>query len=112
MIIFISAPYTVGDVAINIRKTCLVGDEILKKGHIPLIPHLSHLWHLISPKPYDTWLDIDLELLSMCDALLRLPGESKGADIEVEEAKKLCMIIYYSLEEIHTAPRKLSGSCK
>ena len=103
MIIYVSAPYSKGDVCENVRRACLAGDELLKKGHTPFIPHLNHLWHLISPKPYEEWLRIDLALLSMCDALLRLPGESKGADIEVAEAKKLCMFIYYSTEEVPDA---------
>ncbi len=100
MIIFVSAPYSKGDIVENIRRACLAGDVILRKGHIPFIPHLFHLWHLISPKSYKVWLDIDLRFLGMCDALLRLPGDSKGADMEVAEAKKLYMIIYYHLEDI------------
>ena len=100
MIIYISSPYSKGDISENIRRACFAGDEILKRGHTPLVPHLSHLWHLISPKSWGIWLRIDLTLLSMCDALLRLNGESKGADLEVAEAEKLCMIIYYNLEEV------------
>ena len=104
MIIYVSAPYSLGDVSVNIRRACLAGDELLRKGHYPLIPHLTHLWHLISPKAYNEWLAIDLVLLTMCDAILRLPGESRGADLEIEEAERLCMIIYYSLEHIPDVP--------
>ena len=100
MIIYVSGPYSLGDVSKNIRRACLAGDAILRKGHIPFIPHLSHLWHLISPKTWEEWLRIDTALIGLCDALLRLPGESKGADLEVAEAKKLCMFIYYAVEEI------------
>ncbi len=103
MIIYVSAPYSLGDVSENIRRACFAGDAILAKGHTPLVPHLSHLWHLISPKSHEEWLAIDLNLLSMCDALLRLPGESKGADMEVAEAKRLCMVIYYRLGDIPCA---------
>ena len=38
----------------------------------------------------------------MCDAVLRIPGESKGADIEMAKAKELGKIIFTSLEEIPT----------
>ena len=100
MMSYIAGPYSQGDVCENVRKACFAGDAILKKGHIPFIPHLTHLWHLISPKPYKEWLRIDIEMMSICDAVLRLTGESKGADSEVAEAQKLCMIIYYSLEDI------------
>ena len=100
MIIYISAPYSLGDVSENIRRVCFAGDEILRKGHTPFVPHLTHLWHLISPKSWEEWLNIDFQFIGVCDTLLRLNGESKGADLEVAEAKKLCMIIYYSLEDV------------
>ena len=100
MIVYISSSYTFGDTAENVRRACLAGDEILRKGHTPFVPHLAHLWHLISPKSYEEWLKIDFALLSMCDALLRLDGKSKGADLEVVEAKKLCMLIFYDIKDI------------
>lgn len=100
MIIYVSAPFSKGDQFVNVRNACLAGDEILKKGHIPLVPHLTALWHAISPKSWEEWMEIDTALLSMCDALVRLPGESKGADMEVAEAKKLHLIIYDNLEQI------------
>lgn len=103
MIVYISSPYSKGDISENIRRVCLAGDEILKKGHTPLIPHLSLIWHLISPKSWDIWLEIDLTLLSVCDALLRLDGDSTGADLEVKEAERLCLPVYNSLEEIENA---------
>ena len=99
-LIYISSPYANGDVAENIRKACLAGNEILKKGHIPYIPHLTYLWHLITPKPKQEWLDIDLALIPRMDALLRLPGESAGADKEVALAKCLNIPVYYSLDAI------------
>ena len=99
-VIYISAPYTLGDTAENVRNACLAGDEILRKGHVPFIPCLSHLWHLISPKPHQDWMDIDLALLPRMDAVLRLPGISRGADNEVALAKSLNLPVYYSLGEI------------
>ena len=100
MIIYISGPYSLGDVAENVRNACLAGNQILAKGHIPFVPHLTHLWHLITPKAQQEWLDIDLALIPRMDALLRLQGESKGADDEVALAKSLGIRVYYSLQEI------------
>jgi len=99
-VIYVSGPYSKGDVCENIRNACLAGDEILQRGHTPFIPHLTHLWHLISPKPYIEWMRIDVKLLSGCDALLRLPGESNGADLEVDTARALGIKVYSSIEEI------------
>jgi len=100
LIIYVSAPYSLGDQIDNVRFACEVGDKILAKGHIPFIPHLSHLWHFVSPKSYDEWLRIDKAFVPRCDALLRVGGESKGADLEVEFAKDNHIRVYYSLEEI------------
>ena len=100
LVIYISAPYSLGDTAENIRNACLAANEILRKGHIPFIPQLSHLWHLITPKSKQEWLEIDLALIPRMDGLLRLPGISQGADNEVKLAKELGIKVYYSLNEI------------
>ena len=100
MRIFISAPYTKGDVAINVYRVIQVANELLKMGHTPYIPHLTHFWHIISPHPWQTWLRIDLEFLTCCEAVLRLDGDSIGADMEVEKALELGIPVYYNIEEI------------
>ena len=99
-VIYVASPYSKGSISGNVRRACFAGDEILRKGHTPFIPHLSHLWELISPKPWGIWLRIDFALLAKCDALLRLPGESIGADAEVAEAMRLGKPIYYDLKDI------------
>ena len=87
--IYIAGPYGKGDVALNVRKAVEVGEFYRSQGYVPYIPHLTHLWHLISPHDWQYWIDYDLEWLKKCDVLCRIQGESKGADIEVEEAKRL-----------------------
>ena len=99
-LIYIASPYTKGDVVINVRRQIDTGDRILGMGHIPYVPNLTHFWHFVSPKAYEIWMDIDSEILKRCDAVLRLSGESKGADREVELAKSLGIPVYYSLEDI------------
>jgi hypothetical protein len=42
-------------------------------------------------------------LIQRCDALLRIPGESRGADMDVVGAKALGLRVFYSLEEIPNA---------
>ncbi len=100
MLIYISAPYSLGDVVSNVRFACEIGDQILAKGHIPLVPHLTHFWHFLSPKSWEEWLRIDQCFLARCDAVLRIDGESKGADMEVQLAKDLGIPVFYSLEEV------------
>jgi len=99
-LIYIASPYTIGDQADNVRRQLLVADELLEMGYIPFPPCLSHFWHFVSPKSWHTWLDIDKEILKRCDAVLRLEGESVGADMEVELADELGIPVYYSIEEM------------
>ncbi len=42
-------------------------------------------------------------LLTKCDAVLRIEGDSKGADQDVELAKELGLTVYYSLKDIPDA---------
>ncbi len=100
MRIYVAGPYSSGDVAQNVRLAIHEGDYIARLGHTPFIPHLTHFWHLVCPNPYEFWLAQDMEWLRVCDALLRIPGESKGADLEVVEAQRLGLIIYHSVFDI------------
>jgi len=100
LIIYVSAPYTLGNLIINVKNACEAGNLLLDKGHVPLIPHLMMLWELHSPKPYSEWMRICLALLGKCDALLRLEGFSKGADIEVKIAKEAGIPVYFNLQEV------------
>jgi hypothetical protein len=97
--VFIAGPYTKGDVALNVRKAARAADRVWAAGFTPFLPHLTHLWHLISPHPYLDWLALDLEWLAVCDHLVRLPGESGGADGEVARALELRIPVYEGLEE-------------
>lgn len=86
--VYIASPYTLGDVVVNVRESLLVADKLVELGYAPYPPLYAHFWHFLSPKPYETWVKLDEEWVLRCDALLRLPGESSGADAEVELAKK------------------------
>lgn len=47
----------------------------------------------------------DAPWLEVCDALLFI-GESKGANIELEEAKKLGKTVFYSISEVPKLERQ------
>ena len=100
MKIYVAGPYSSGDVAQNVRNAIQAGNDIADLGHIPFIPHLTHFWHFLTPHPYTFWMKQDEVWLRECDALLRLKGESPGADNEVAIATELDLKIYYSILEI------------
>lgn len=98
--IYVSGPYTKGDPCENTHNAIVAANKLMDAGFIPFVPHLSHFWHTMSPRPYADWMKIDMAFLPTCKAFLRLPGESKGADLEEAEAKRQAMNIYYSIEEL------------
>ena len=84
-LIYLAGPYTKPDPSINVNHTVRVASMLMDaKVCWPVVPHLTHLWHTISPRPYEDWMALDLALLERCDGLVRLPGESPGADRELE----------------------------
>src|SRR5690349_15138078 len=85
--IYVAGPYTKGDVAVNVRNAFAAANALLEHGFAPFVPHYTHFWHMLFPRSYEAWLDLDLEFLLLCQGVLRLEGESQGADREVAAAE-------------------------
>ena len=98
--VYIAGPYSKGDVVVNVREAMLAWHKLRNCGFIPFCPHLNHFLHLLIPLEYEKWLLWDLEWLAVCDALLRLPGESPGADRECRAAKDLGIPVFDSIEAV------------
>ena len=98
--VYIASPYTLGDVAVNVKLQIDTADTLMNFKLLPIVPLYSHFQHMVHPRPYQDWIDIDLELVKISDCVLRLGGESKGADGEVKLAKELKIPVYYSLLEL------------
>lgn len=100
LLVYVAGPYTNPDPVINVQRACEYGTLVQNAGHVPLVPHLTMLWHLVSPRPYEHWLAYDVELMLRCDAVLRFPGASSGADAEVKEARAVGIPVVYSVEDL------------
>jgi hypothetical protein len=98
--VYVAGPISVGPAAENINKAVMAADELLAHGYAPFVPHLSVFWGAISPKSYETWMEYDFEWLGTCDCLLRLPGESPGADREIAFAEQHNIPIFYAIENL------------
>lgn len=99
--IYIAGPYTKGDIAVNVHNALKAANELADLGFAPYVPHLTHFWHLTFPRPYDFWLELDNQFLPFCHAVLRLPGESSGADKETALAQQLGIPVLYNVEEVN-----------
>ena len=101
--IYVAGPYTQGDVGRNVGTAIDNASYLIAHGFAPYVPHLSHFLHIAHAQRYETWLALDLEWLAQCDALLRLPGESPGAEVEVDWAIAHYMPIFYSVPDLMEA---------
>ena len=98
--IYIAGPYTKGDVAINVRNAFEVANKLADLGFAPYVPHATHFWHMLFPRRYEFWLSLDNEFLPCCNAILRMPGESNGADKEVLLAKSKNIPVFNNIDEL------------
>jgi hypothetical protein len=93
--VYIASPYTIGDPVENVRKSLEMAERVIQNGDLPFCPLLCHLWHLCAPKPYQYWLEYSMNWLRQCDFVIRMPGESEGADKEVALARELGIPVMY-----------------
>ena len=85
-LVYVAGPYTKPDPVENTHRIIEIADRLWDLGVVPVVPHLTLFWHFLKPRSYQEWLDYDLHIMARCDAVLRVPGESHGADGEVAEA--------------------------
>ncbi|WP_231555158.1 DUF4406 domain-containing protein [Cellulophaga sp. Hel_I_12] len=84
---------------------------IFRKGHIPMIGEwvANPLIELAGSKEVGDEIFTEIQyptahrLLTKCDAILRIEGESKGADQDVKIGKELGLKIYYDVNKIPDA---------
>ncbi|MEW1833560.1 DUF4406 domain-containing protein [Microbacterium sp. NPDC079995] len=114
LLILIAGPYasgTGGDPELmrrNLERLEEAAWPIFRAGHVPMIGEWVALPVLRSAGasgPLDPLAERVMyptaeRLLQHCDAVLRLPGESRGADQDVAIARQRGIPVYSSLEEI------------
>lgn len=85
----------------NISKALSMAQRLIIKGHTPFVPHLyAHLADEYPILDEKTMLALVMSFLPVCDAVLRLPGTSPGADKEVQRALALKMPVFYNFDEV------------
>lgn len=101
-LVYLAAPYTRPDPIENTHRICKLATTLVNEGWcIPLVPHLTLLWHAIDPHPIEWWYQYDLDLLARCDAVWRIHGDSTGADAEVARANDLGIPVFYGRDDCH-----------
>jgi len=95
--VYIAGPYTRGDRSDNVRHAMRAAIQLLDAGHEPFCPHLSHFLDLMEPRPWEEWMRLDMAWLPFADAIIRLQGDSAGADEEVRLAAELGIVVHSSV---------------
>lgn len=99
--VYVAGPVSLGNWMENLRKALDASEEIARAGFLPFCPHTSMMWEFAHPgHPYQFWLyRITLPWITRCDYVVRIPGESTGADREVTFAKNSGIEVYFSVAE-------------
>lgn len=103
-LIYIAGPYRGDgsrDAVKNIRDAIDAWHRLRQAGYVPFCPHAqTALMDLRQDLVPDDFLAYDMEWLRACDALVRLPGASRGADDEVVFAEALGLPVYHGLDQV------------
>lgn len=115
---YIAGPISNGDLCENVNRATAAFLALAKAGCAPMCPHWScfsgpmheaesDCWPRVyfafaSSQPNELthadWMGICLEWVDVCDFVVRLPGESKGADMEVARATERGIKVFYTLD--------------
>jgi len=114
LLILIAGPYRSGTgddpdlLAANLRRLEAAAWPIFAAGHVPMIGEWVALPVLrsagadgvLDPLAAEVMYPTAQRLLQHCDAVLRLPGESTGADQDVAIARERGLPVYDRVEDI------------
>lgn len=116
--IYIAGPITQGDLSHNIMQAEAAFYALLYAGFAPFCPHWScygggpkhtvfgtvyaFAERLPSGTVHDDWIGVDTAWVVVADAVLRLPGESRGADAETAAARSAGVPVFDSIEDLIT----------
>jgi hypothetical protein len=114
LMILIAGPYRggtgddPGKMAANLRRLEEVSWPLFAAGHIPMIGEWVALpvWrsaggsHVGDARWNDVQYPTAARLIERCDAVLRLPGDSTGADTDVRLARARGIPVYFRVEDV------------
>lgn len=99
MIIYIASPYSsYADKQAAVDAQMAAFATLRDLGHETIAPLLSHYIDQRHPASYARWLQWCLAMVAVSDVVLRLPGDSDGADREVAEARRLGKPVVYGID--------------
>ena len=111
-LVYVSGPITLGPLMKNIRRALDAAEELSNLGFVPIVPQFSCFWDLVHQEhDHRFWLGMDIAIVAKCDYLLRLDGESRGADEEVAFARSRSIPFFYTVGELVAYVRNYGWDC-
>lgn len=115
--VYIAGPISKGDLAHNINQASRAFEELALAGLAPLCQHWScfsgpvqvsaahgTVYAVAGQQPnqltHADWLAVDLVFVERSDAVLRLPGQSTGADMETAHARASGIPVFHSVADL------------
>lgn len=102
MVIYISGPITGHAPAICEKRFSEAREELEKKGHFAVSP-----WHISKHLPinftHEDYMEIDMDILAKCDAVLMLDGWTRSVGCRMEQRFMVMnglKKVFYDLDEI------------
>jgi len=123
LLVLIAGPYlsgTDGDparIAANRARLEAAALPIYERGHLPLLGEwlvlpIIHAAGVREPGDavfHAYQYPVAERLLARCDAVLRLPGASRGADMDVAKARARGLPVFHHVEELPLRPVRNQG---
>lgn len=98
--VYVAGPMSKGDQFAHIAKAMDVGQRLVEAGFSPYLPQWTFFWELRHAHPYDQCLAIDEPWVEASHAVVRIAGESNGADREVALALKKGIPVFFSADDL------------
>jgi hypothetical protein len=117
LLVLIAGPYQAGTngdpekIAANRARLESFALPIYQRGHLPMVGEWLALpiihaagGRVIGDDVFNAYqYPVAQRLLERCDAVLRIPGDSRGADLDVARARELGVPVYTDLSELPAA---------
>lgn len=103
--VYVAGAYSsdkITDMLGNMRRGIALSVKVLQAGYAPFCPWLDFQFGLLAEIPLDTYYEYSMTWLRASDAVLLVPGweGSVGVKAEMEEAKRLGIPVFWTLDEM------------
>lgn len=97
--VYLAGPMSGGDRFENITSAIRTARTMVQDGLAPYVPQFDAYMFPGEDITWNGFLEWDLEWVAVSEAVYRLPGPSKGADLECLKAAERGIPVFYGTED-------------